>query len=54
MDRAVASLHTRLPLCTSADALDEPIGVVNFKELLRLGLTASRRSSRSSRGRSRA
>ena len=36
--RAVASLHTRLPLCETEGALDEPIGVVNSKELLRLAL----------------
>ena len=36
--RAVASLHTRLPLCASEGALDEPLGVVNSKELFRLAL----------------
>jgi CBS domain containing-hemolysin-like protein len=38
VQRASLSLHTRLPLCATEDRLDEPIGVVNFKELLRLAL----------------
>ncbi len=41
VQRAGASLHTRLPLCASADRLDDPVGVVNFKELLRLGMTGA-------------
>ena len=36
--RASGSLHTRLPLCEAEDGLDDPVGVVNFKELLRLAL----------------
>jgi len=36
--RASGSLHTRLPLCEAEDGLDDPVGVINFKELLRLAL----------------
>jgi CBS domain containing-hemolysin-like protein len=36
--RASHSLHTRLPLCETDGGLDAPVGVVNFKELLRLAL----------------
>ena len=36
--RASGSLHTRLPLCEVEDGLDSTVGVVNFKELLRLAL----------------
>jgi CBS domain containing-hemolysin-like protein len=36
--RASHSLHTRLPLCEAKDGLDHTVGVVNFKELLRLAL----------------
>jgi CBS domain containing-hemolysin-like protein len=36
--RASGSLHTRLPLCESDEGLDDVIGVVNSKELLRLAL----------------
>ncbi len=36
--RASGSLHTRLPLCEAEDGLDHAVGVVNFKELLRLAL----------------
>lgn len=36
--RASGSLHTRLPLCEAEDGLDAAVGVVNFKELLRLAL----------------
>ena len=38
VQRASGSLHTRLPLCNAEDGLDDPVGVVNFKELLRLAL----------------
>jgi CBS domain containing-hemolysin-like protein len=38
VERASGSLHTRLPLCEAEDGLDDPVGVVNFKELLRLAL----------------
>jgi CBS domain containing-hemolysin-like protein len=38
VQRASGSLHTRLPLCKSEDGLDDPVGVINFKELLRLAL----------------
>jgi putative hemolysin len=38
VQRASGSLHTRLPLCEAEDGLDEPVGVINFKELLRLAL----------------
>ena len=38
VQRARSSLHTRLPLCDAEDGLDDPVGVVNFKELLRLAL----------------
>jgi CBS domain containing-hemolysin-like protein len=38
VQRASGSLHTRLPLCKAEDGLDDPVGVVNFKELLRLAL----------------
>ena len=38
VQRASGSLHTRLPLCEAEDGLDDPVGVVNFKELLRLAL----------------
>jgi CBS domain containing-hemolysin-like protein len=41
VERASDSLHTRLPLCASADGLDDPVGVVNFKELLRLGMSGA-------------
>lgn len=36
--RASGSLHTRLPLCEAEGRLDDPIGVVNSKELLRLAV----------------
>jgi CBS domain containing-hemolysin-like protein len=36
--RASGSLHTRLPLCEAEDRLDDPVGVINFKELMRLAL----------------
>jgi CBS domain containing-hemolysin-like protein len=36
--RASGSLHTRLPLCAQEGGLDDPIGVVNVKELLYLAL----------------
>lgn len=36
--RASGSLHTRLPLCEAEDGLDSAVGVINFKELLRLAL----------------
>jgi len=39
VQRASGSLHTRLPLCRAEDGLDDPVGVVNFKELLRLALS---------------
>ena len=39
VQRASGSLHTRLPLCEAEDGLDDPVGVVNFKELLRLALS---------------
>lgn len=39
VQRASDSLHTRLPLCEAEDGLDDPVGVVNFKELLRLALS---------------
>ena len=38
VQRASGSLHTRLPLCEAEDGLDDPVGVINFKELLRLAL----------------
>jgi CBS domain containing-hemolysin-like protein len=38
VQRASGSLHTRLPLCDAEVGLDDPVGVVNFKELLRLAL----------------
>ena len=38
VQRASGSLHTRLPLCEADKGLDDPVGVVNFKELLRLAL----------------
>ena len=36
--RAGGSLHTRLPLCEAEDRLDDPVGVINSKELLVLAL----------------
>jgi magnesium and cobalt transporter len=38
VERASGSLHTRLPLCEAEDGLDDAVGVINFKELLRLAL----------------
>ena len=36
--RASGTLHTRLPLCEAEDRLDNPVGVINSKELLRLAV----------------
>ena len=44
--RASGSLHTRLPLCEAVDRLDNPVGVVNSKELLRLALDGDETSLR--------
>ena len=32
--RAIETGHTRLPLCTPAGGLDEPIGMIHAKDLL--------------------
>jgi len=36
--RASGSLHTRLPLFEAVDRLDDPVGMINSKELLRLAI----------------
>ena len=38
VQRTSGSLHTRLPLCDAEEGLDDPVGVINSKELLRLAL----------------
>lgn len=42
IQRGSGSLHTRLPLCEAEDRLDNPLGYVNFKELLRLALAGAK------------